>query len=468
MELRIQAFDRRYVQSASDAESGDATNEDDEAVGVNRGPEATALLDESATMEHIEVRETEVAYSIVAWSSQHSEYPASELLTLGGCWEAWPNHVTNQYVVLEVKGQQRKCITGVSLGLPGTDAGPEKCRVFFSTESAEGPFREAWKFQVASKDIQRHTEQFLNVLAGAFNDGIDEAWTKVLDVNRDGRLSHSEFVQACNRLRTATETSDPTQSLWSSDLHALFAHLDEDQSGTVRLDDLKRLRTEESSRPEAPWWKLLVESNWGSLKRLQVAGPLKLFSKEEVVVCTGKHHRPAFFCSKGVSGPVMDLSTAFSLEVLEVDPKTIMLRRLAKKHNLTILELEDLHKRFREVDTDASGILEEHEFRELILMLHGALDHADIPLQRLSFFWQQADSDGSGEVDFEEFVVWFKRYSPDVDARKLWMKRSGKAISDFRKGIAERAQQGLSVESRRRPRRTPLVAAPHEAAPEQL
>merc|ERR1719330_503013 len=91
----------------------------------------------------------------------------------------------------------------------------------------------------------------------------------------------------------------------------------------------------------------------------------------------------------------LDLTTAFDLEVLEVDPKAIMLRHLAKKHALTILELEDLHQRFREVDLSSSGSLVEPTFIALVLSLHGAVDRADIPMTRLHFFWQQADSDNS-------------------------------------------------------------------------
>lgn len=413
----------------------------------------------------VDIKEVEAHFGVVSCSSAHPEYPATELLALGGCWETVAGHVIEQSVVLEIKGQQPTCISGVSFGLPGTDAGPHHCGVFYSRGCADGPWREAWRFDVASKiaptfktnhnyESQKRVEEFLNVLHNSFSGGIDEAWTKALDVNRDGMLSFTEFVQACSRVRTVAPTRDVN---WHNDLQQLFGLLDEDKSGSVRVDDLKRMHRENSSQPEAAWWKLVIFRNWGSPKRLQLAGPLKIFTLVEEV--RSAHHdqelQNMLTSNFGASkhSVVTDLTTAFSLEVLDVDPKAIMLRNLAKKHNLTILELEDLHELFKEVDVDSSGSLEEATFINLIMTLHGAVDLADIPMTRLHFFWQQADADNSGEVDFPEFVRWFKRYAPDIDLRKVSFSKKTSLKSSMcqnRKALVRKHTTGMykSLEGR--------------------
>merc|ERR1740117_1945175 len=87
-----------------------------------------------------------------------------------------------------------------------------------------------------------------------------------------------------------------------------------------------------------------------------------------------------------------------------------MLRELAQKHELPVNTLEQIHDQFHVVDADQSGSIEEEEFDELVLKLHGAKERSDVPNGRMKFFWQQADRDGSGEIDFEEFIQWFSKY----------------------------------------------------------
>jgi len=277
---------------------------------------------------------------------------------------------------------------------------------------------------------------------------LEEAWAKVLDVNRDGKLSYTEFKKGFTQLRSNLQGRNYP---WASDLQGLFSQLDLGQAGTVTLADLQRIRGGAANRPEAAWWKFLVHRNWGSLKRLQVAGLLKICEQVEVRTKTTKSHLKNVF-GEQFAGQRQEttelhqnLSTAFTLESLGVDTKTIMLRNLAKKHNLSILDLEELNKRFREVDSDSSGYLEEPEFTKLVLTVHGATDKSDIPKGRLHFYWTQADSDNSGEVDFEEFVVFFKKYAGDVDLRRMKLKPINKDIASPE---AEDAPEGTSKRSK--------------------
>merc|ERR1712151_1076388 len=114
----------------------------------------------------------------------------------------------------------------------------------------------------------------------------------------------------------------------------------------------------------------------------------------------------------------VDFVSAFDTKCLNLNSDDVYIRRLSRKHNMQVSNVEAVHKYFQTVDTDKSGYIEEPEFNTLLLALHGAKDPSEVPNSRLKFFWQQADSDGDGAIDFEEFLVWFNRYfGSDVDSR---------------------------------------------------
>jgi len=439
---RIQAFDRRAIKVRSRC-NFDSLHESGENCSANRSRSESLReageneVDKEPSIagdEIVERREIDLAYTIVRWSSQNPDYPASELMSLGGVWEAAPMHVTGQYVVMELEKQEPRCVRSISIGLPGTDCGPCQCRVCYSKDGPDGPWQEAWRFTIESKAEPTHksvhdynvstpAEDFVDLLLAAFPGGLEEAWNRVLDVNRDGRLSYREFIKSFTQLQSASEANRSFQ--WPSDPQGLFSQLDLSGTGTVTLADLQHIKEGATTHPKSAWWKLLVHRNWGSMKRLQVTGPLKLCDIVEVRSKPIKGQFRDVFSSRmmGVRGcsleATQNLTTAFTLESLGVDPKTIVLRKLAKKHNLSILDLEELNTRFREVDSNSSGCLEEPEFTKLVLSVHGARDISDIPKGRLHFYWKQADADHSGEVDFEEFIVFFKKYASDVDIRSM-------------------------------------------------
>mmetsp|Transcript_13269 Transcript_13269/g.42800 ORF Transcript_13269/g.42800 Transcript_13269/m.42800 type:complete len:216 (+) Transcript_13269:1-648(+) len=196
-----------------------------------------------------------------------------------------------------------------------------------------------------------------------------------------------------------------------------------------------RIETQKHRSPEARWWKFHVVSNWGSIKRLQVVGPLKLFvtqvQSRRTLLREGMASHAAGAGDPKESKP--EITQAFTLETLGVDSQTIMLRGIARKHELSFIDIEVLYNRFHYIDKDGSGTIEEQEFRVLLMQIFGAKDRWDIPVQRLTFFWQQVDHDNSGAVDFEEFIIWFKRYAGDIDLkhmRQMKPQRQDKAHDD--------------------------------------
>lgn len=82
---------------------------------------------------------------------------------------------------------------------------------------------------------------------------------------------------------------------------------------------------------------------------------------------------------------------------------------LCEKFGLQKTELDRIKKQFDKYDTDGSGNIEWEEFVLMMETLMGAKP-GDIPMGRLSGFWREIDCDGSGEVDFDEFVGWYLKY----------------------------------------------------------
>merc|ERR1712003_293369 len=100
-----------------------------------------------------------------------------------------------------------------------------------------------------------------------------------MGVNGDGRLSYTEFVAACNRVRLLPECKRGAS--WSNDLILLFEQLDTDGDDLVHLDDLLHKSREP---PTAAWWSITVCNIWGSAMSAQMLGPLKLLTKMQVNV----------------------------------------------------------------------------------------------------------------------------------------------------------------------------------------
>lgn len=76
-----------------------------------------------------------------------------------------------------------------------------------------------------------------------------------------------------------------------------------------------------------------------------------------------------------------------------------------------------MHRLFSNATSDGKVIVQS-EFTSMLLKLYGTEDLSEVPPQRLHFFWQQADQDGSGEIDFEEFIMWYDRYSEEILSRR--------------------------------------------------
>jgi len=89
---------------------------------------------------------------------------------------------------------------------------------------------------------------------------------------------------------------------------------------------------------------------------------------------------------------------------------------LARKHNISSVDLDKIKKRFDQFDTDKSGEIEFDEFELMMGKLLGLGKPGDLPRERLERFWKEIDKDGSGSVDFSEFTEWYLKYFSNSEA----------------------------------------------------
>lgn len=122
-------------------------------------------------------------------------------------------------------------------------------------------------------------------------------------------------------------------------------------------------------------------------------------------------------------------SVAFTrqAQLLRNDEKSV--RDYAKQHRMDIREVERALTVFRTYDVDGSNSIEKEEFDKMICSLLRAKSADDIPKERLKRFWSDIDRDGDGQVNFEEFFLWYLRYFPSG---------SGGAAEVYSNNIAKR------------------------------
>jgi len=83
------------------------------------------------------------------------------------------------------------------------------------------------------------------------------------------------------------------------------------------------------------------------------------------------------------------------------------LRRLAKDHGITVKHMDHIKDCFDLCDSDHSGQVDINEFTLIIHKVFHVPLGQQIPLTRIRTFWSEIDKDGSGMVDFEEFLDWW-------------------------------------------------------------
>lgn len=102
-------------------------------------------------------------------------------------------------------------------------------------------------------------------------------------------------------------------------------------------------------------------------------------------------------------------SRSFSEEV-SLDKEGKELRDMARKHAVHHMLVEKYNQIFNRFDTDGNGTIDVHEFEELLCQCVGAPSSIGLPQARVQHLFHLADKDGDKEIQFEEFLSFYKKY----------------------------------------------------------
>jgi len=99
--------------------------------------------------------------------------------------------------------------------------------------------------------------------------------------------------------------------------------------------------------------------------------------------------------------------TAWTEEMMQPCPYQRRIRQLAREQDMTLPDVEKVKRFFNEFDTDSSGEIDEDEFRHILYKMLHVRDVTDVPVKRLQRYWREVDLDGSGSIGFNEFLIWY-------------------------------------------------------------
>jgi len=176
-----------------------------------------------------------------------------------------------------------------------------------------------------------------------------------------------------------------------------------DPSEEVSID---RLLEAKAVIPCARWWRLLVVDNHGSPSCISIGWPMKLFALGAEESGLGMRRIKAQQLVSRQEALYRGLEPESTAEPSAEDA---MLRRLAFEHNISLGEVQDILQKFRRFDTDGDGDISRAEFSAMVAKCFCISDVSSLPANRCDGLWSGADTDGSGVVDFSEFLSWYKR-----------------------------------------------------------
>jgi len=99
-------------------------------------------------------------------------------------------------------------------------------------------------------------------------------------------------------------------------------------------------------------------------------------------------------------------------EHFNLDAREMELRNLTRQIDMSPSEFDTYKRHFDSFDIDGNGTINREEFYVMMLKCLKVPKHIGLPAGRVQQLWNGADSDGNGEIDFSEFVVFFQRYFP--------------------------------------------------------
>jgi hypothetical protein len=143
------------------------------------------------------------------------------------------------------------------------------------------------------------------------------------------------------------------------------------------------------------YYRLLVMRNWGAGSCVNICAPLQF---QQVV---GSER-----VDEDVRQKLSGMVTHFC-EATMLSDEDRAFREFVRERNIDLVSAEEIRYQFEKFDADGSGSIEYGEFKHVLKSLLQAKSVSDIPDNRCKHFWNEVDSDNSGMVSLEEFVLWF-------------------------------------------------------------
>jgi len=146
---------------------------------------------------------------------------------------------------------------------------------------------------------------------------------------------------------------------------------------------------------QSRYWKVIFHNTWGPNRRVRVLAPLALLGVRPRQV---EHRR--------------SLTMLFN-ENVNLSEADRVIRQVARSHGISLKYAEEVWTEFQRYDADSEGSLSYTQFARVVQDLtsrsmegfSGA--RAEVGEGRVRRLWQEVDADGSGRVEFKEFLLWF-------------------------------------------------------------
>jgi len=166
--------------------------------------------------------------------------------------------------------------------------------------------------------------------------------------------------------------------------HAEFCLLDQSQHGVLSEEEFYSfVRQKCSIAPGDPIPAHLLNRHWTNLQ-----------SSDDGTVSFEEYLLWGMTCS-------------YAEEMLVTDLKERELRHVARKNGFLLPDVERIKVVFDRYDGDSSGNIDEGEFRDALFALMNVRNPSDVSQKKLQRYWREVDSDRSGSISFEEFLLWY-------------------------------------------------------------
>eukprot|EP00931_Biecheleriopsis_adriatica_P112407 TRINITY_DN8702_c0_g1_i2.p1 TRINITY_DN8702_c0_g1~~TRINITY_DN8702_c0_g1_i2.p1 ORF type:complete len:717 (-),score=141.44 TRINITY_DN8702_c0_g1_i2:107-2257(-) len=94
-------------------------------------------------------------------------------------------------------------------------------------------------------------------------------------------------------------------------------------------------------------------------------------------------------------------------DALVTDEASKELRKLARDLEVTLLDVEYLKSLFDYFDTDGSGMIDQEEFKGVIMKSMKVHDPSQVSDKMLQRYWREADINNRGELGVADFMTWY-------------------------------------------------------------